>query len=581
MYLAFGREDAMARGFTEAVKSAQVGSRSKRGGNSRKGAKNEQEGCVKPERGSWIFNAAKSDLISVLDNLPVGVAVLGSPIGNALYINNQIVDTLGYTLTETPSTRSLMKKAIPDRKARSEAYKGWRQSVRSGSGEPAARPYICGDGTVRSFEHRTVALRKDLIVNLWIDVTRREKAEAQLRESESRFRSFFENSSDPFVLFDGERVVSCNRAAQKMFGYEDRKRIIGATMEKLSPEKQPDGILSALRARSLFKAALKRGSNRFEWVVQRADGKETPVEASITTITLGGKTLLFAVLRDITTWKEARRALLYAKADLENRVRERTSDLATANKRLLREIKARKRTEQETRKSREELRYLSEHLQRIREEERARIAREVHDQLGQALSAVTIDLACLRERLPGQDAGLKEEVREIEKRIGDTTESVREICRELRPPILDDFGLPTAIKWHLGELRKKTGMDCTASIDEEIPVHQKEISLVIFRIYQEAMINVLRHARATRVHVMLKLNKNHLVLVVKDNGKGISAEQITSPLSLGILGIRERVRFWGGKSLFTGSPDKGTTVRVSIPLRRRGSLSKSRFRAPL
>jgi PAS domain S-box-containing protein len=452
--------------------------------------------------------------------------------------------------------------------------------VKSGGGS-IIREYLCGDGKTRTFEHQTVVLRKDLIVNLWIDVTRREAAEAQVRESESRFRSFFENSSDPFLLFDGERVINCNRAAQQMFGCDDRGVMIGATMENLSPEKQPDGTVSSLKATSLFKTVLRRGSHRCEWAARRSDGKEVPIEVSFTTIALGGKTLLFAVLRDITTWKEAQHALLHAKADLENRVRERTSDLATANKRLLREIKARKRTEQETRKSREELRYLSEHLQRIREEERARIAREVHDQLGQALSAVTIDLACLRERLPGQDTSLKEEVREIEKRIGDTTESVREICRELRPPILDDFGLPTGIKWHLGEFRKKTGMDCTSSIDEEIPVHQKEISLVIFRIYQEAMINVLRHARATRVHVMLKIKKDHLVLVVKDNGKGISTEQITSPLSLGILGIRERVRFWGGKSLFTGSPGRGTTVRVSIPLRRPSGLSKSRSRAPM
>ena len=226
----------MDREFTEAVKSAQMRSRSKRGGNSRKGAKNEQEGCVKPERGSWISDADKTDLISILDNLPCGVAILGSAFGNALYINRQVVATLGYSLSDTPSTRAMLKRAIPDRKARSEASRSWRQMVKSGGGSIIGE-YLCGDGKTRTFEHQTVVLRKDLIVNLWIDVTRREAAEAQVRESESRFRSFFENSSDPFLLFDGEHVINCNRAAQQMFGCDDRGTMMGATMENLITRK--------------------------------------------------------------------------------------------------------------------------------------------------------------------------------------------------------------------------------------------------------------------------------------------------------------------------------------------------------
>jgi signal transduction histidine kinase len=316
-----------------------------------------------------------------------------------------------------------------------------------------------------------------------------------------------------------------------------------------------------------FKGAVKSGSCRFEWVVRTSDEKEIPVEVSITTIALEGKTLLFAVLRDITQWKEAQHVLQGAKTELEKRVRERTSDLAALNKRLLREIEGRKATEQEVRKSREELRSLSEHLQQIREKDRADVAREVHDQLGQALSAVVIDLACLREQLPScEDGRLKEQVQEIERRIGGTMQSVREICRKLRPPILDDLGLVTAIAWHLRAFQEKTGIRCTATLDENLPDHRTELGLVLFRIYQESITNVLRHAGATNVDVTLQHRKGNLVLKVKDNGKGISAEQVASPLSLGVLGIRERVRFWGGESLFTGSPDKGTLVQVSIPL---------------
>jgi PAS domain S-box-containing protein len=527
------------------------------------------------EQGSWIFDAEKNDLIAILDNLPTGIAILGSPFGNALYINRQLIATLGYSLQDTPSTRAMLKKAMPDLKARREAVRLWKQIVKSGGGSGVYQD-LCADGTVRTFEQRAVVLRKDLIVNMWIDVTRREAAEAQLRESEWRFRSFFEKSTDPFLLLDGNRVINCNLAALQVFNRRNKEQIIGATIEDLSPEKQPDGCLSSKKVRTLLGVALKQGNHRFEWTVRRSNGKEIPVEVSIATITLGGERLLFVVLRDITLWKKAQNVLLHAKADLENQVRKRTSDLTEMNRRLLAEIQRRKKTEQEMRRSREELRYLSEHLQQMREEDRAYVAREVHDQLGQSLSALTIDLACLKEKVPQEDGGLREQVQAIERQVSGTMQSIREICRELRPPVFDDFGLLTAIKWHLREFEKRTGIKCVAIMDEKIPTLEKGLALVILRTYQEAMTNILRHAEATKVQVTLRTHAKNLVLRVKDNGKGIRRQQIEAPLSLGILGIRERVRFWGGNSFFTGSPGKGTTMTVSIPIARRKVLLRHR-----
>jgi len=532
---------------------------------------------LKPEQGSWILSADKKDLISILDNLPSGIAIPGSAFGNVLYINHQILDTLGYSLSDTPSTREMWKKAIPDPKLRRDAARLWKQVVKAGGGTSLVK-LLCADGEIRTFENKAVVLRKDLIISMWIDVTRREAAEARLRESESRFRSFFDKSTDPFLLFDGNRVANCNFSAQQMFHYLDKKQMIGATLEDLSPEKQPDGRLSSKKARTLLRVALKQGNHRSQWTVRRSDGKEIPVELSIATIALEGENLLFFVLRDITPWKEAQNELLHAKADLEKRVRERTADLLAVNKRLLTEIRTRKKSEQETRRSREELRHLSERLQQIREEDRAHIAREMHDQLGQSLSALTIDIACLKEKLPRRNGWLKEQVQGIERQISGTMQSVREICRELRPPVFDDFGLPTAIKWHLREFQKRTGIHCVAIIDEGIPTFEKGLALVVLRIFQEAMTNILRHAEATKVQVVLKTHAKNLVLRVKDNGKGISAQQTTNPLSLGILGIRERVRFWGGKSFFTGSPGRGTIMTVSIPIARRKVSLKNRYK---
>jgi len=528
---------------------------------------------TKPERGSWLFDADKKDLISILDNLPCGIAILGSPFGNVNFINKAVASTLGYNLQDTPSTKAMLKQAIPDPKERAEARKLWKQIVKLGGGTRVGQ-YICADGNIRTFENRSVILRKNLIVNLWIDVTRRETAEAQLRESEARFRSFFEDSADPFLLLDGNRVVDCNPAAQKMFDCPDRDLMVGKTIEALSPKRQADVSLSSRSVRTLLSAVYKHGHHRTEWTIRATDGKGIPVELSISTIALRGKNFLFIVLRDITPWKEAEKILLHAKTELENRVRERTSDLTAVNKQLLREIQTRKKSEQETRRSREDLRYLSEHLQRIREQDRTHIAREVHDQLGQSLSALTIDLSRLRDRLPPNNSWLIEQVQSIEKQIGGTMQSVREICKQLRPPVFDDFGLTAAIRWYLRDFQERTGILCRVKIDEEIPDHDKELDLVILRIFQESMTNVLRHAEATHVQVALMRRSRNLVLRIQDNGKGISPEQTVNPLSLGILGIRERVRFWGGKSLFTGSPGRGTTMTVSIPIIRKKVSSK-------
>lgn len=528
----------------------------------------EARSTKKPEKGSWIFDADKNDLISILDNLPCGVAVLGSPFGNVNFINKAVVSTLGYNLQDTPSTKAMLKQAIPNPKERAEARRQWKEIVKLGGGTKVGQ-FICADGNIRIFENRSVILRKNLIINMWIDVTRRETAEAQLRESEARFRSFFEESADPFLLLDENHVVDCNLAAQKMFGCSDKGLMVGTTIEALSVERHGDGSAPSRKVRALMAAVGKNGHHRTEWTIRSKDGREVPVELSISTIALRGKNFYFIVLRDITPWKEAERILLHAKTDLENMVRERTADLIAVNKKLLREIQIRKKSERETKRSREDLRHLSEHLQRIREQERTSIAREVHDQLGQSLSALTIDLSRLKGRLPQEDHWLKEQVEGIEKKIGFTMQSVREICRQLRPPVFDDFGLPTAIRWYLRDFQERTGITCKVMIDEKIPDHDKELDLVFLRIFQEAMTNVLRHAEATHVQVSLSMHSKRLIMRIADNGKGISSEQTASPLSLGILGIKERVRFWGGKSSFNGSPDKGTTMTVSIPIVRK------------
>lgn len=505
------------------------------------------------EQGSWIFHADNKDLISILDNLPCGVAILGSPLGNALYINRQIVATLGYSLPDTPSTRAMWRKAIPDQKMRRDVAESWKQAVKAGGGTLLIK-LLCGDGEIRTFENKPIVLRKDLIISMWIDVTRREEAEARLAESESRFRSFFEKSTDPFLLFDGNRVINCNFSAQQMFQYSTKEQMIGATLEDLSPEKQPNGPLSSKKARTLFRVALKQGNHRSEWTIRRSDGKEIPVELSTVAIMLEGKNLLFVVLRDITPWKEAQAVLVNAKAELENAVRKRTAELVALNEDL--------------RNSREELRHLSEHLQRAREDERIRIAREVHDDVGQLLTGLKMNLVYQTQNPPHKTAVQLEETEGMIEQIDGAIHRIQEICSKLRPAILGHFGLTAAVRWYLEEFEKRTGIHCRTRIDSEFPVLDKESDTLLFRIFQEVMTNVVRHARATKVTVRLKREEDNVVFTIKDNGRGILKEEIMHPRSFGIIGIRERVHFRGGRSNFWGAPNKGTTVTVRLPLNR-------------
>ena len=229
----------------------------------------------------------------------------------------------------------------------------------------------------------------------------------------------------------------------------------------------------------------------------------------------------------------------------------------------------RKRFEEELMASREQLRNLSLHLQSVREEERAHLSREIHDELGQALTALKMDLAWLKKRLPGDQQALFEKLVSAEELTRSTLQAVKRISAELRPGLLDDVGLTAAIEWQAEEFRKRTGIECRTRVEQDLGL-EKDLSTTIFRIVQEALTNVARHARAGRVEISLRERDGVVRLLIIDDGVGITAEQASDPRSFGLLGIRERVRFWNGRVKVKGSPGKGTTLDVVIPLRREG-----------
>jgi signal transduction histidine kinase len=250
---------------------------------------------------------------------------------------------------------------------------------------------------------------------------------------------------------------------------------------------------------------------------------------------------------------------------LDGLVKQRTLDLVSTNERLLKEIATRREAERELERSRDELRSLAEHLHRAQEMERTRIARELHDQVGQLLSALKIDVSCLVAP-PVELDHLRKRVAEMSGHLDAAIRCVRTACADLRAPVLEDFGLPAAITYHLKGIEERTGLRCTTRMDAAVPRLGRALSLVLYRVFQEAVSNVVRHARARSIRVALQYQDDQVTLSVRDDGRGFRGKAGPQTGSFGILGIRERVRFWGGHSEFRSVAGKGTTVVVRVPI---------------
>ncbi len=226
----------------------------------------------------------------------------------------------------------------------------------------------------------------------------------------------------------------------------------------------------------------------------------------------------------------------------------------------------RARADEEIRHSYRRLRDLSLYLQTAREEERTRIAREIHDELGQGLTALKMDLSWLKKRLLPVPEGLHDKAASMEGLIDATIQTVQRLSGELRPGILDDLGLSAAIQWQAEEFQKRTGIPCEVRLGFEDFSLDRGRSTAIFRIFQEALTNVARHAAATEVTTNLEVREGNAVLKVQDNGRGIKSEEIASPTSFGLIGIRERVHSLGGAVDIVAVENKGTTITVTVPL---------------
>ena len=367
------------------------------------------------------------------------------------------------------------------------------------------------------------------------DVSARKQAQQALQESESKFRALFEEARDGIVLacIQSGRVVDCNSAFEKMAGRR-LAELRQVPLWELHPEKERH------RAIALFREIREKGQGacsqlRFE----RPDGKLVDVDLVARKLAFEGEEYVQAIVRDSTEHK---------------------------------------RTVEELRASRERLRALTGHLHAIIERERVSLARDVHDELGGALTALKIDLAVLERKLGrlnhGETEPLKREIEGMRKVIDQTVANVRKFVRQLRPEVLDSFGLIAALDWQLQEFSKRTGLACEfatvpeieaadpcAEVDETCPI-------AVFRIFQEALTNIARHAQATRVRVAIRQQEDTFVVEIRDNGVGIPKEKLNGGDTFGLLGMKERALLFGGQVQIKSRVGQGTTVKIQVPLKR-------------
>lgn len=353
------------------------------------------------------------------------------------------------------------------------------------------------------------------------DITIRKKALLELNASEEKYRLFFENSMDGILLTDGKgHIYSANKAATEIFGMTEEEICKGGRKAILD-ESDPNWP-------KFFDARNRLGKAQGELRHFRKDGSTFLAEiTSVKFKTAAGDEQTNTIIRDITE---------------------------------------RKRAEEDLNESYQQIRRLTAYLQKVREDERANIAREIHDELGQQLTVMKMDITWMKKKVKaGIVEPLPAKMDEVLEIIDGTVSSVRRIATDLRPSLLDDIGLIAAIEWEADKFAKRTGIKVKLSKPESVSLPPEYVT-GLFRILQESLTNIIRHASATQVDIHLKNQNNEFILYIEDNGSGFDMNAVAEKKTLGLLGIKERSAMMQGVFAINSEPLKGTKLEVRVPL---------------
>ena len=359
-------------------------------------------------------------------------------------------------------------------------------------------------------------------------IEERKKSELALRDSEQRYRSLVELSPEAIIVHDYGKILYANKAALNLIGIKDISNMSKKNLLDYVPDEYKETVIQRMKNAREGKSI----EEPIRMEVKTPGGKIKYIESIGSPIKFDAKPAAQVFIRDITSQKLAEETL-------------RTTS--------------------------EQLRNLATHLQKAREEERTKIAREIHDELGQYLTGLKMDMSFLHdmieEKICGQDKDLlNERVHSASMLLNTTVSAVRRISSELRPAVLDSLGLLAAIEWLTEDFRNRMNIDCESFVTvDKINLGSDEASAV-FRILQESLTNIKKHSAATKVTISFTLENDKYILEIRDNGIGISQNDFSKEQSYGLLGMKERANLFGGKVEINGINGKGTTVTVIIPV---------------
>ncbi len=458
---------------------------------------------------------------------PVLATISALDSGVFLAVNDRFVAISGYSREETVGHTALELKIWPNPEDRRSVMECLARDGRVRDHEVGMR-LKNGDELMLLLSIEKLEIDgQTCLIHSANDITLRKKTEEALIASEERYRTLFETAPDAVGVIDASmRLVMANHQGLKLYGYDSLDEVIGLDAHDFIAEIDWPRIEPFLREVTESKRSLI-----FEHVGVKKDGTYFNVESRISRLHGENEPPSFLIVSlDITE---------------------------------------RKRAENQLRASQEQLRALSARIQSAREEEGTRIAREIHDELGGALTGLKWDLEGLVGVLPETDGAVSQEAREriqsMTVLIESTIDTVRRISSELRPGVLDDLGLVAALEWQALQFQARTGIQYHSAGNLETVDLNRESATAVFRIFQEILTNVLRHSQATAIQVEQREEAGYFELKVADNGRGITSEEKSNTTSLGLLGMRERALLVGGEVCIEGGQG-GTTVIVRVPL---------------
>lgn len=355
------------------------------------------------------------------------------------------------------------------------------------------------------------------------NITLRKKAEQAIIESEMSYKNLFKSNPSPMIIWDFEtlQIIDCNEEALIKYGYT-RKEFLKLTIRDLRPVENIAAIEQTTKTEGMYEEIHKK----IKWYKKKS-GELMLLDITGHLIDYNGRRATLALLNDITE---------------------------------------KLKVEAEIISSNQQLKALTAHLQIVREEERTAIAREIHDELGQQLTGLKMDASWIGKRMTGEDKSIQVKLAGMLSLIDDTVKSVRRISTQLRPGILDDLGLVAALEWQCHEFEQRTGIN-TSFFTELTYLNQEGNLLInIFRIHQEALTNIARHARATQIITTLVKKNGYLNLAIKDNGIGFDIEEARLKKSWGLIGMKERVLLFQGELTIESERLKGTVITLRVPL---------------